>query len=54
MDPVQSPGQEAWSDYEPMGDLCIFVFMCLCVYSYVALCVYLCVSGWLCMFICAY
>ena len=53
MDPVWSPGQEAWGDYEPVGGLCIYVFLCFCVYSYVALCVYLCVSGWLCMFICA-
>ena len=45
MDPVQSPGQEAWGDYEPMGDLCIYVFLCLCVCSYVALCVYLCVQS---------
>jgi len=47
MDPVQSPGQEAWSDYEPMGDLCIFVFLCLCVFICGSVCVLVCL--WLVM-----
>ena len=53
MDPIQSPGQEAWGDYEPLGGLCIYVFLCLFMCVHIWLCVYLCVSGWLFMFICA-
>ena len=31
-DPGESPGQEAWGNYESMGGFCICVFLCLCVY----------------------
>ena len=56
MDPVQSPGQEAWSDYEPMGDLCIFVFLCLCVFICGSVCVLVClwlaIHVYMCLLIC--
>ena len=50
MDPVQSPGQEAWGDYEPMGGLCIYVFLCLfmCVFVCGSVCVLVCL--WLVMY----
>lgn len=38
-DPSLSPGQKAWDDYEPMGDLYIYVFVCLFVYVFMWFCV---------------
>ena len=51
-DPGQSPGQEAWGDYELMYMSC--VSMCLCVCICVCICLYLClcVIDEICMFIC--
>ena len=57
-DPSLSPGQKAWDDYEPMGDLCIYVFVCLCMYLCGSVCLSLCVLVCICLpkyvYMCAY
>ena len=58
MDPVQSPGQVAWGDYEPMGGLCIYVFlrlfMCvfICGSVRVLVCLWLAIHVYMCQLVC--
>ena len=51
MDPVQSPGQVAWGDYEPMGGLCIYVFLRLFMCVFICGSVRVLVCLWLVMYV---